>query len=100
VVSQPPGNLERSYKQCTLTCTCHAAQERIASQAVVVGGHLWLIAGWDPGHKRDGGEILSDLWRLDLSSYEWEQMTPKASAGFSLPVECLDTSRTVSLSNQ
>ncbi|CAL8464640.1 g4175 [Coccomyxa elongata] len=50
---------------------------RLAAQAVVVDRHLWLIAGWDPGHKRDGGEILSDLWRLNLSTYQWTQIKPQ-----------------------
>ena len=44
----------------------------------MVGQHLWLIAGWDPGHKQDGGDILSDLWRLDLNTWQWKQITPQA----------------------
>ena len=45
---------------------------------MAVGQHLWLIAGWDPGHKRDGGDILADLWRLDLDTWAWKQITPQA----------------------
>ena len=51
----------------------------MAAQAVVVDRHLWLIAGWDPGHKRDGGEILSDIWRLDLSTYQWTLIKPQVT---------------------
>ncbi|DBB02916.1 TPA: hypothetical protein ACH3X1_013518 [Trebouxia sp. C0004] len=44
---------------------------RIASQAVCVGDYIWLIGGWDPGSKGDGGEILNDIWRLDLNTWTW-----------------------------
>ena len=50
-----------------------ALQARIASQAVCVGKHVWLIGGWDPGMKRDGGEILSDIWCLDTDSWNWTE---------------------------
>ena len=56
-------------------------QVRLAGQAVVAGQHLWLIGGWDPGFRKDGGEILSDVWRLDLQTWEWEEMQPRASCG-------------------
>ena len=46
----------------------------------MVGKHLWLIAGWDPGHKKDGGDILADLWRLDLETWAWKQITPQVHA--------------------
>ena len=46
-------------------------QARIASQAVCVGDHIWLIGGWDPGMNKDGGNILSDIWRLDTKSWTW-----------------------------
>ena len=39
---------------------------------MAVGQHLWLIAGWD------GGDILADLWRLDLDTWAWKQITPQA----------------------
>ena len=45
-----------------------------------MGQHLWLIAGWDPGHKKDGGDILDDLWRLDLETWAWKQITPQVHA--------------------
>ena len=48
-------------------------QARIASQAVCVGKFTWLIGGWDPGMQKDGGEILSDVWRLDMKSKTWSQ---------------------------
>lgn len=50
--------------------------------------HGWLIGGWDPGSQGDGGDILSDVWRLDLASGEW---TAPPVAGPSL----LPTSRAV-----
>lgn len=46
-------------------------QARIASQAVCVGDYIWLIGGWDPGMNKDGGKILSDIWRLDTKSWTW-----------------------------
>ena len=52
---------------------------RLAAQAVVVGNYLWLIAGWDPGFNKDGGDILSDIWRLDLSTYEWREIKPEVT---------------------
>lgn len=32
-----------------------------------------MIGGWDPGSKGDGGEILNDVWRLDLSTWTWTE---------------------------
>lgn len=48
-------------------------QARIAAQAVCVGSNVWLIGGWDPGTKGDGGEILNDVWRLDLHAKLWSK---------------------------
>lgn len=75
-------HLSAQFKAPTVSINKHLAlaQARLASQAVVVGRHLWLIAGWDPGHNKDGGDILSDLWRLDLETYAWKQITPQVSA--------------------
>ncbi|KAK9839199.1 hypothetical protein WJX81_000851 [Elliptochloris bilobata] len=53
---------------------------RLAAAAAVVGDTMWLMAGWDPGHKRDGGEILADLWALDLSTWAWRQVQPQGEA--------------------
>ncbi|KAK9807704.1 hypothetical protein WJX72_006635 [[Myrmecia] bisecta] len=53
---------------------------RLAAQAVVVGNHLWLIGGWDPGHNKDGGAFLDDIWRLDLQDYSWQQVKPEGEA--------------------
>ncbi|KAK9794608.1 hypothetical protein WJX73_007394 [Symbiochloris irregularis] len=47
---------------------------RLASQCVVVDNKLWVIGGWDPGHKQDGGDILSDVWTLDLNTYAWTEI--------------------------
>ena len=30
--------------------------------------------GWDPGHKGDGGQILDDIWELDLADYSWQRV--------------------------
>ena len=46
---------------------------------MVVGDKLWLLAGWDPGFKQDGGDILSDVWVLDLVTSKWDQVTVQAS---------------------
>ena len=55
-------------------------QARIAAQAVRVGSNVWLIGGWDPGSKGDGGDILSDVWRLDLNAAQWTQATLQVRA--------------------
>lgn len=53
---------------------CNAVvQARIASQAVCVSDVVYIIGGWDPGFKRDGGEILKDIWALDLKTLQWRQ---------------------------
>ena len=39
---------------------------RLAAAGAVASGSAWLLGGWDPGNKGDGGEILSDIWRYDL----------------------------------
>ena len=31
------------------------------------------MGGWDPGSQGDGGQILNDVWRLDLSSWTWTE---------------------------
>ena len=53
------------------------SQVRLVSQTAVVGNSLYIIGGWDPGHKRDGGDILSDIWKLDLETYAWEEVHPQ-----------------------
>ena len=62
------------------TQTGWCLQVRIASQAVVVGNKLYVLAGWDPGAKQDGGDILSDIWALDLDSRQWEEVKPQVSS--------------------
>ncbi|KAL0052870.1 hypothetical protein WJX82_009025 [Trebouxia sp. C0006] len=59
-------------------------QARIASQAVCVGDYIWLIGGWDPGSKGDGGEILNDIWRLDLNTWTWSETSVQGEEGVSL----------------
>lgn len=58
-------------------------QARIASQAVYVGNYIWLIGGWDPGSKGDGGEILNDIWRLDLKTWMWTEASVQVEASYS-----------------
>ena len=55
-------------------------QVRLASQCVVVGNTLWVIGGWDPGHKKDGGDILADIWVLDLATRAWTEVKPQVSS--------------------
>ena len=38
-----------------------------------MGDVVYIIGGWDPGFKRDGGEILNDIWALNLKTTEWRQ---------------------------
>ena len=58
-------------------------QARIASQAVCVGDYIWLIGGWDPGSKGDGGEILNDIWRLDINTWTWTETSVQVEASYS-----------------
>ncbi len=57
-------------------------QARIASQAECVGDYIWLIGGWDPGSKGDGGEILNDIWRLDLKTWTWSETSVQVDASY------------------
>lgn len=54
-------------------------QVRLVAQSVVIGNELYVIGGWDPGHVQDGGEILSDVWILDLTTYQWRELKPQVS---------------------
>ena len=56
------------------TTSFTGVQVRIAAQAVVACNKLWLLAGWDPGHKQDGGDILSDIQAMDLATNKWEEI--------------------------
>ena len=42
-------------------------RSRLAAAGAVASGSAWLLGGWDPGNKGDGGEILGDVWRFDLT---------------------------------
>ncbi len=33
-----------------------------------------LLLGWDPGHNKDGGQILDDIWALNVSDYSWKRV--------------------------
>lgn len=44
---------------------------RLAAAGATVGSTAWLVGGWDPGTKGDGGVILSDVWSVDLASSSW-----------------------------
>jgi hypothetical protein len=59
-----------------------APPPRLAAAGATVGGTAWLIGGWDPGDKGDGGEILGDVWSLDLASSAW---TPHPAAALAAP---------------
>ena len=48
-----------------------APRARLAAAGAVASGSAWLLGGWDPGSKGDGGEILSDVWRYDFESGVW-----------------------------
>ena len=39
---------------------------RLAAAGATVGDTAWLIGGWDPGSKGDGGTILADVWSCRL----------------------------------
>lgn len=44
-----------------------APPPRLASAGATVGSTAWIIGGWDPGTRGDGGVILDDLWSADLT---------------------------------
>ncbi|KAK9868773.1 hypothetical protein WJX84_000947 [Apatococcus fuscideae] len=54
-----------------------APRVRLACGAVLVGNEVWVMGGWDPGHKRDGGSILQDIWALDLTTKSWRLVEPQ-----------------------
>ncbi|KAF8065913.1 protein phosphatase 2C 68 [Scenedesmus sp. PABB004] len=56
-----------------------APRPRLVAQAVVVGDALWLIGGWDSSVSGPDA-FLSDVWRLDLSTWAWEAVVPAGEA--------------------
>lgn len=46
---------------------------RIASQAVLAGGYVWLIGGWDPSQQGPNA-FLDDVWRLDPKDWSWTRI--------------------------
>eukprot|EP00878_Enallax_costatus_P003843 GHUV01004059.1.p1 GENE.GHUV01004059.1~~GHUV01004059.1.p1 ORF type:complete len:362 (+),score=97.55 GHUV01004059.1:149-1234(+) len=48
-------------------------QPRLVSQAVAVGGKLWIIGGWNSSVSGPAA-FLGDVWTLDLSSWAWEEV--------------------------
>ena len=49
---------------------------RLASASAVLGDELLLFGGWDPQTPGTGGEILDDVWSLDLSTLAWSRCEP------------------------
>ena len=39
---------------------------RLAATLTRTGSSAFLVGGWDPGMKGDGGDILDDVWELKL----------------------------------
>ena len=63
-----------SWERVSTTCpTSPRPRARLAAAGAVASGSAWLLGGWDPGNKGDGGEILSDIWRYDLESGVWSE---------------------------
>lgn len=57
----------------------------MAAQAAVVGDHLWLVGGWNPAAAAVPGadpqsQFLNDVWRLDLRTGTWQEVTPQGEA--------------------
>ncbi len=58
-----------------------APRARLVAPLAVAAGAAFVLGGWDPGSAGDGGEILGDIWRLDLGdadlpSARWERLAP------------------------
>lgn len=52
---------------------------RIASQAVLAGGHVWLIGGWDPSQQGPSA-FLDDIWKLDPTTWVWTKVEPQGES--------------------
>jgi hypothetical protein len=50
----------------------------LGQAAVINGASLWLLGGWDPGNKGDGGQIKDDVWSFDLGRKAWARRQHKA----------------------
>ena len=55
-----------SWERVSISSSASTPRARLAAAGAVASGSAWLLGGWDPGNKGDGGEILSDVWRYDL----------------------------------
>jgi hypothetical protein len=64
-----------------------APRARLVAPLAVAAGAAFVLGGWDPGAAGDGGEILGDIWRLDLGDASdpssngleharWERIAP------------------------
>ena len=42
----------------------------------MTGGELLLFGGWDPETAGTGGQILDDVWALDLATRTWTECAP------------------------
>jgi hypothetical protein len=61
---------------CPLSPHKQTQQPRLAAQAVLAGGAVWLIGGWNPAVQGPDA-FLSDVWRLDVDAWKWEQVEPQ-----------------------
>lgn len=61
--------------------SCQLAHERLhlVVQINVIPMPNECPPGWDPGHKGDGGQILDDVWELDLAEYSWQRVRIQVS---------------------
>ena len=50
-----------------------APPPRLAAAGATVGSTAWLLGGWDPGTKGDGGVILDDVWSSCDGGSTWTQ---------------------------
>lgn len=49
---------------------------RMYAAGACLGNSFYLFGGWDPEAPGSGGTFKDEVWRLDLSSFVWEQRAP------------------------
>lgn len=48
---------------------------RLAASLTRAGSSAWLVGGWDPGCRGDGGDTLDDVWQLKMAGTpRWERV--------------------------
>jgi len=60
------GRAGRPAVVARLASASPAPPPRLAAAGATAGTTAWLIGGWDPGPRGDGGVVLDDLWSVDL----------------------------------